>query len=315
MDVLEQLHRQYEAIWRYFDRVNPSLAEDAFDDFLDAVGDDALDLVGHEADGLHAMFLEWFLYDYRLRNGNTVMRQYEMERGGKLSRGKTRLLREVADSQRVGLFWLVGADAGTGVVTLEDALGTERFIVHDRGLGEDMDGADAGLFGLRIARLDGQWRVPGSVTFYRPFKPTEQFKRMLAEAFGPSGVDFTQLVAMEFDLDAFSGEDPDDGMDDSEFEMPIDLSGMDAAERAEVLGDLEARYRALAVRCKGLPAWEDMCAGTRRELARDGGVVDAHTRAFGLDEEHDGGFEDFADMREATSIFMNAWNVLSRDTR
>lgn len=313
MDVLEQLHRQYEAICRYFDRVNPSVVEDAFDDFLDAVGDDALDLVGHEADGLHAMFLEWFLYDYRLRNGNTVIRQYEMEQGGKLPRSKTRLLREAADSQRVGLFWLVCADAVTGTVTLEDALTAERFIVHDRELGEDMGGADAGLFGFRIVRLDGQWRIPGSVTFYRPIKSTERFKRMLADAFGPSGIDFTQLVAMEFDLGASSKDDLTGDMADSGFEMPIDFSGLDAAGRAKVLEDLETRYRVLAARCKGLPAWEDMCGGIRRELVHDGGVVDALTHIFGLDEEHDGGFKDLADMQEATSIFMNAWNVFLRD--
>ncbi|PLS29853.1 hypothetical protein [Bifidobacterium parmae] len=146
-------------------------------------------------------FAQWFAFDYHLDvSGLTpfaVAAAYERLDRGDLGERGYRDLCEMSSSNVASWFWVRGACAGSGVVTVEDLAHGGVFDVRDRAAARRFDGACGGTIIGRVAEVRGVWRMPWA-TLYEAHTPDDDaFRAHVAaslRAWEPGYVDYARLL-------------------------------------------------------------------------------------------------------------------------
>lgn len=146
-------------------------------------------------------FAQWFAFDYHLDvSGLTpfaVAAAYERLDRGDLGERGYRDLCEMSSSNVASWFWVRGACAGSGVVTVEDLAHGGVFDVRDRAAARRFGGACGGTIIGRVAEVRGVWRMPWT-TLYEAHTPDDDaFRAHVAaslRAWEPGYVDYARLL-------------------------------------------------------------------------------------------------------------------------
>ncbi|MEE1044308.1 MAG: hypothetical protein U0L51_02325 [Olegusella sp.] len=115
---------------------------------------------GVDIDLVDSMFYEWFVFDYQTDEGRTPLELYiELAPDG-MGEEQRALLRQLADSQRFAQYWVMDQDPKAGSSELVDAATGEEIVLLDDVVAQT-SWWNAGLVGLRVARLGGSWFMVG----------------------------------------------------------------------------------------------------------------------------------------------------------
>ena len=152
----------------------PDIVRAAYGQFVRSLG-----LTGDADDArVRRAFMTWFVLEYRLASGKTPLEHFApcAPRRTELERAQAEVLRQVANTQRFGLFWVRAADRHAG--TLEDAHDGTAYTVHDRTRAAEVADApgferslaqegQASLMAAHLAEVAGEWRLPAGVLALR----------------------------------------------------------------------------------------------------------------------------------------------------
>lgn len=318
---------RYSIIIEWFYTHAPNRVDVAIRQFLDEVDTD-VDLAAptEQADHLQRLFHEWFLFDFRLPDGNTPLLFAASPAGGRalgLSRRKRDDIREAADSQIVSLFWIVGVSAADHLVHLEEVHTGEWYAVRDVAASGQLDGRDYGMLSGRLVRVGGTWYLAGNPVAEFPVKPTQRMKDALRQSGGVHEVRFIDLIRERYGSrlrgggniggnggDAGGGAGAGAVDDDS---TPLgtpydDLRRMDDAEFAAFKEGLRSRYEEFRAKLPDLPDWWTVYDAIFDE---DGSTtpMDVFARLFS-DRHGDPRLDDRSGFRDFVSLFTDLWNVL-----
>ncbi|MDO5119658.1 MAG: hypothetical protein Q4D48_06180 [Coriobacteriales bacterium] len=133
----------------------PILFELAQDVFADTVDPEAYHKKPTEDEMVQCnmAFSEWSLFDFNLGEEMTPLKRAVR---------KDPSLAEFADTQFYSVFWVITQDRENSVSRLRDIVTCEDFLVHDQMVARNRRWAK-GMLGVRIARVDGEWRLAGQV--------------------------------------------------------------------------------------------------------------------------------------------------------
>lgn len=154
----------------------PDIVRTAYGQFVRSLG-----LTGDTDDArVRRAFTTWFVLEYRLASGKTPLEHFALcaPRRTELERAQAEVLRQVANTQRFGLFWVRAADRHAGTLELEDAHDGTAYTVHDRTRAAEVADApgferslaqegQASLMAAHLAEVAGEWRLPAGVLALR----------------------------------------------------------------------------------------------------------------------------------------------------
>lgn len=154
----------------------PDIVRAAYGQFVRSLG-----LTGDADDArVRRAFTTWFVLEYHLASGKTPLEHYALcaPRRTELERAQAEVLRQVADTQRFGLFWVRAADRHAGTLSLEDAHDGTVYTVHDRARAAEVADAPgferslaqegkASLMAAHLAEVAGEWRLPAGALALR----------------------------------------------------------------------------------------------------------------------------------------------------
>lgn len=154
----------------------PDIVRAAYGQFVRSLG-----LTGDAEDArVRRAFTTWFVLEHRLTSGKTPLEHYALcaPRHTELERAQAEVLRQVAHTQRFGLFWVRAADRHAGTLSLEDARDGTVYTVHDRVRAAEVADAPsferslaqegkASLMAAHLAEVAGEWRLPAGVLALR----------------------------------------------------------------------------------------------------------------------------------------------------
>lgn len=154
----------------------PDIVRAAYGQFVRSLG-----LTGDADDArVRRAFTTWFVLEYRLASGKTPLEHFALcaPRRTELERAQAEVLRQVAATQRFGLFWVRAADRHAGTLELEDAHDGAVYTVHDRTRAAEVADApgferalaqegQASLMATHLAEVAGEWRLPAGVLALR----------------------------------------------------------------------------------------------------------------------------------------------------
>ena len=324
----------YFGVMTYFRTRGGDEVPAAMEEFYTAVGTSPDTRASQQMqDELLASFVEWFVFEWRLENGQTPLEHYALAapRRTPEERAQAEVLRQSAASQLFSLFWVRSADEAAHVVRLEDAVNGATFDVYDEDLAHEMaapagkgapDAAGGTLVATRLVCVAGEWRCPIGALLVRRDMDEQGFSATLSELTDAGGtVDFLDAARLEYGdtryLDEPAGGEGADGgqaapqvvLDGPASEVP----GMDVApeERMASVAEAARLYGLLARDFALEPTWADVVGAvrTRGEGADAHDVMDAlfHVSAGGTDVLDDAAFQDL------TYCFLIAWNLLPHD--
>ncbi len=106
-------------------------------------------------------FNEWFLYDFKLKNGKTALENFIVRNPLKLDDQQTALYRNLLDN-KFGVFEVMSAkrDRGLGLRDLQTGM---EWFVHEKSLTHQVEVGD--VFLGRIANVDHHYELVGANTF------------------------------------------------------------------------------------------------------------------------------------------------------
>lgn len=146
-------------------------------------------------------FAQWFAFDYHLDvSGLTpfvVAAARESEDGGDVKERGYQDLCETAVSNFASWFWVHGANAAEGTVTVEDLARGGIIEIHDRAAAGRFDGASGGSIIGRVAQVRGVWRMPWT-PLYEAHTPSDDTFRVHVAAslheWEPGYVDYARML-------------------------------------------------------------------------------------------------------------------------
>ena len=306
---------QYSVVIGWFYDRSPAQLHAATEQFFDELDTD----VGPaspaaEADHLQLLFHEWFLFDYRLRDGRTPLEFAAGVDGGRamgLTRRQRDDLAEAAHSQITGVFWIVGASAVTHLVTLENIETGEHYEVYDVASSGRLDGCSDGMIACRLVGVRGRWYMAGNPVMDMPVKPTERMRQALREGGGRSGhsMSFMDLIRIRY------GRKPGSSQA-SEASDPLGtpyetIQSMTPQALTEFKNRLQTRYSEYQKRYPELPDWMTVFNAIAGEDGRTP-PMDVFRQLFGSGNngKEELPFADEREFRDFASLFTDLWNVL-----
>ncbi|NEG55194.1 hypothetical protein [Bifidobacterium platyrrhinorum] len=146
------------------------------------------------------VFEQWFALDCQLDVGGltpfAVAAAYARDEHG-VDEDGYRDLCELSSSNFASWFWVRGASAACGTVTVEDLAGGGMYEVADRPLACRLDGARGGSLVGRLARVRGAWRMPWRPLYEARIPGDERFRLHMASmlhAWDPGFVDYARML-------------------------------------------------------------------------------------------------------------------------
>lgn len=309
---------QYSAIIGWFYDRSPAQLHAATERFFDELRTEVDPTAPtSEADHLQMLFHEWFLFDYRLRDGRTPLEFAAGVDGGR-AMGLTRKQRDdlaaAAHSQVTAVFWVVGASAATHLVTLENIETGERYDVYDVASSGRLDGCSDGMIACRLVHVRGRWYMAGNPVTEMPVKPTERMRQTLREDGGRGGhpMSFMDLIRIRYgrksDASETSGTSGTSGALGTSYET---IQSMTPQALVEFKNRLRMRYLEYRTRYPELPEWIEVFDAIGEEDGRTP-PMDVFRQLFGNggNGKEELPFAGEREFRDFTSLFTDLWNVL-----
>lgn len=326
----------------------PDIVRTAYGQFVRSLG-----LTGDADDArVRRAFTTWFVLEYYLASGKTPLEHFALcaPRRTELERVQAETLRQVAATQRFGLFWVRAADKHAGTLELEDAHDGTVYTVHDRARAAEVAEAPGfvrsltqegktNLLVAHVAEVAGEWRLPAGVlalrydldeeAFASSFKRTWDMGQqigyldMALVELGGTGVSSAQPdAAAPFEVDAtqFACVDcePEPSPARPAPRVVLDgpaseVPGMTVApERREgALMDAARLYGLLARDFSLAPTWADVIE-TVRTRKEEEEAADVVRNLFGPNAEALAPLDDAA-FQDMLYCIILAWNLLPHD--
>lgn len=302
--------------------------------------------------GVQRAFTTWFVLEYRLASGKTPLEHYALcaPRRTELERAQAETLRQVAATQRFGLFWVCAADKHAGTLELEDAHDGTAYTVHDRARAAEVAEAPGfvrslteegktNLLVAHVAEVAGEWRLPAGVlalrydldeeafasSFRRTWDMGQQigYLDMALVELGGTGISSARPdAAAPFEVDAtqFACADcePEPSPERPAPRVVLDgpaseVPGMTVApERREgALMDAARLYGLLARDFSLTPTWADVIETVRTRKDNEE-AADVVRNLFGPNAEALNSLDDAA-FQDMLYCIILAWNLLPHD--
>ena len=109
-----------------------------------------------EANYLNQIFTEWFLFDFKLSGGLSLMEEAAID---------DPTISEFARTQFYSRFWVTKQDRRRGVIRLRDTRTCDEFEVWDKAAASRR-GWRKGTLGVRIARVGDVWVTAGATSLH-----------------------------------------------------------------------------------------------------------------------------------------------------
>lgn len=111
------------------------------------------------------LFTEWLVFDYHAADGKSPLEHFvdTLRAAGRLPEAQH--LQQVGQSQFFAQFWVIAQDVEHSTVLLSERKSHQLFHVHNRLIAIN-EAWDDGLLGVRIAHIDGMWRVVSSAPLH-----------------------------------------------------------------------------------------------------------------------------------------------------
>ena len=115
---------------------------------------------------------EWLLFDYKPKNGRTLIEQYYFSDPDNLRKTELSELKQIIETQSLHLFQTY-AVSQLPYVFLQSVFTGKKFKVYDRALSQSIDSLQGSFFG-RIAKVDKTYYLVGSNPVTFPIRHTQR---------------------------------------------------------------------------------------------------------------------------------------------
>lgn len=273
------------------------IAERAFSAFI---RETCIDEKTASDDYLHALFFEWFLFDYNYKNGKSPLEHFIDYHPASISSEIIDRFKQSAESNRIGNFWVERVFPRDGIVVISDTNTGEQFEILDYTMSGELGPNGCGMFGARIVHVDGEWVFAGNSVYYYPVSPTEEMKKILLDT-DVEPVTFISLVKSTF------GKKTED---DSNFTAPmLDVTPEEQEARLEELSHLFDKWHNEGIVALG---WNDLAEAIKHDETLAMRPAKLIELAFAVDDKHESdiNIDDMEAIDEIISALMDAWNLL-----
>lgn len=127
-------------------------------------------------------YMEWIMFDFRLKNGSTFLIEYSLTNPDNLDKNIINQFKQIAETQNYSQYQVLGVKRGE-YVELEDIYTGKIYKAYDKLGSESMD-PESSIF-ARLAKVDSKWYLVGANPVGMPITYTERMKKMLRRNFNP----------------------------------------------------------------------------------------------------------------------------------
>ncbi|ERI06217.1 hypothetical protein [Atopobium sp. oral taxon 810] len=152
----------------FWERCHPESFHEAQERFVREVDPYAMHLMmpcESDIQLVQMMFTEWLVFDYVAPDGHNPLYHYMDACNGAGRCLAADQLKQVEHSQFFSQFWVIAQDEEHGTALLADSKSKQLFHLHN-GLVARNENWEDGLLGLRIAHIDGEWRMVGGIPLH-----------------------------------------------------------------------------------------------------------------------------------------------------
>ena len=205
-------YSEFSKVLKYYSREQPFIFRRAFELFLEQL---ALPITPLGRELLEMVVAEWFVFDFRLPNGKTVLRDYIDRNPDRLSAQKIDDLSQAEQSNRTAEFWLNSVDREQHYLLLEDIYTGNTIQVYDVSASRTVP-SDAGMIIGRVIQQDGQWYFAGNPLGLLPVTATKRLRDMMkglevSDEPKQEFIDFFRRLYCEHDEDGDGGDGGEGG--------------------------------------------------------------------------------------------------------
>ncbi len=122
---------------------------------------------------------EWLLFDYKLKNGKTLIEQYYFSDPDNLNKTELSELKQIIESQSLHLLQTY-AGSQSPYVFLQSVFTGKKFKIYDRAMSQSIDSLQVSFFG-RIAKVGKIYYLVGSNPIIFPIRYTQRSIKIFAK--------------------------------------------------------------------------------------------------------------------------------------
>jgi len=294
-----QVQKPYSEFWevlRYFGETEPSTMRKAFDHFLEQAAPDDKKI---DFDSLETFISEWFIFDFKLPNGNTPLQEFILVNPYKLGSKEIFQLKQAEVSNFTAEFWVSAIDNNRHLITLEAVTSDQTYAVFDKAASKSLPSA-SGLLTARLIKQEGQWYLAGNPLTYIPIVPTEKMKSALKEP------DSKQKTFIDLFRSLYSHK-PDEANAETPFHEA--LQPLDEEEIKALTEKLHKEYNALRKKYSLNATWAEI-KRVIKYAPFNASPLDVFKGLFTPDEEIELDLPDQETFTKIVDIFFSCWNLL-----
>lgn len=153
-----------------------------------------------------SLFMEWLLFDFDYKAGKSMLEHFVNFHPASISAETIDGLRQSAESNFVGDFWIERVDSKDDIVTLSDIGTGEEFEVLDHSFCKEFRSNARGIIGVRLICIDEQWLFAGNPVYCLPIAPTAELREIVRDT-PAEPVSFIEMIRERYGRD--EGEEND----------------------------------------------------------------------------------------------------------